>query len=213
MVEQQVAGRGVRDRRVLDAMQAVPRAAFVPIDQQPLAYADSPLPIAAGQTISQPFVVALMIEALELRPNDRVLEVGAGSGYATAILSRTCAHVYAIERHAELAAAARATLDHLGYVNVDVREGDGTLGWPGAAPFDAILVSAGGPAIPEALRSQLGLGGRLVIPIGRELRRQRLVRVTRQEADRFVEEDLGDVAFVPLIGAQGWTADLEDGWQ
>jgi protein-L-isoaspartate(D-aspartate) O-methyltransferase len=147
-----------------------------------------------------------MMEALTVHPDDRALEVGSGSGYAAVVMSRLCRVVYAIERHPELVEASRRTLAALGYTNLVVRHGDGTLGWPDEAPFDAILVSAGGPVIPDALREQLAVGGRLVIPVGADARRQRLVRVTRREAGGFSEEDLGDVAFVPLIGAQGWAA-------
>jgi protein-L-isoaspartate(D-aspartate) O-methyltransferase len=204
MVERQIRARGVRDERVLHAMAAVPREAFVPPGQEAHAYDDSPLPIAAGQTISQPFVVALMVEALELGGADRALEVGAGSGYAAAVMSRICAAVYAIERHAALVADAQAALDRVGYRNVTVRHGDGTLGWPEEAPFDGILVSAGGPQIPAALREQMAPGGRMVIPVGTLGRVQRLVRVVRERADSWREDDLGEVAFVPLIGEQGW---------
>src|SRR5919109_1987428 len=175
MVAQQVAARGVSDERVLEAMREVPRSDFVPLEVREFAHEDSALPIAAGQTISQPFVVALMLEALELEPEDRVLEVGSGSGYATAVMSRIVEHVYAIERHEELVELSRDTLRELGYDNVEIRHGDGTLGWPEEAPFDAILVSAGGPAIPDALREQLKVGGRIVIPVGGKGRLQQLV--------------------------------------
>jgi protein-L-isoaspartate(D-aspartate) O-methyltransferase len=204
MVERQVAARGVNDRQVLEAMRAVPRERFVPEGLAEFAYDDSPLPIAAGQTISQPYIVGLMIQAAELRPTDAVLEVGAGSGYAAAVMSRIAARVYAIERHAELAGTAAARLADLGYDNVSVRAGDGTRGWPEAAPFDAILVAAGGPAIPQALKEQLEIGGRLVIPVGASPLDQRLVKVVRTSATHFEEEDLGGVVFVPLIGEHGW---------
>jgi protein-L-isoaspartate(D-aspartate) O-methyltransferase len=204
MVAGQIAARGVSDPAVLDAMRQVPRDAFVPAELAEFSHEDAPLPIAAGQTISQPYIVALMVEALELEPDERALEVGSGSGYAAAVMSRVCGRVYAMERHGELVEASTATLARLGYDNVEIRHGDGTLGWPEAAPFDAILVSAGGPAIPDALRDQVGIGGRIVIPVGGKGRLQRLVRATRRSEDRFEEEDLGPVAFVPLIGAQGW---------
>ncbi|CAN5609829.1 hypothetical protein BH23CHL7_BH23CHL7_07220 [soil metagenome] len=204
MVERQIEARGVRDAAVIEAMLTVPREAFVSSVQAPSAYDDSPLPIAAGQTISQPFVVALMVEALALGPDDRALEVGTGSGYAAAVMSRICRAVYGIERHAGLMRDARAALASLGYDNVTLRHGDGTLGWTDEAPFDGILVSAGGPAVPAALRDQLALGGRMVIPIGRTDRVQHLVRVTRESPDSWREDDLGEVAFVPLIGEQGW---------
>jgi protein-L-isoaspartate(D-aspartate) O-methyltransferase len=204
MVERQLAARGIADRRVLDAMRRVPREAFVAPHWQRDAYADSPLPIGEGQTISQPYVVALMLEAAELHPRDRVLDVGAGSGYASAVASLMVEKVCAIERHAVLADAARERLRRLGYRNVELRCGDGSLGWPEAAPFDAILVAAGGPAVPEALRNRLAEGGRLVMPIGSETHGQRLLKLTRVERDRWREDDLGAVAFVPLIGAEGW---------
>jgi protein-L-isoaspartate(D-aspartate) O-methyltransferase len=204
MVASQVARRGVTDQRVLDAMRQVPREAFVHAGMEEFAYEDSPLPIAAGQTISQPYIVALMIEAAGVKPSDRVLDVGTGSGYAAAVLSRLAGRVYSIERHRELADNARRALDELKYSNVEVRHGDGTLGWADAAPFDAILVAAGGPEIPEALRRQLKIGGRLVIPIGERGGTQELVKVVRDSEDRFHEEDLGPVTFVPLIGEAGW---------
>jgi protein-L-isoaspartate(D-aspartate) O-methyltransferase len=206
MVENQIAARGVRDPRVLEAMRTVPREAFVPENLGEFAYEDSPLPIEAGQTISQPYIVALMIEAAALRPEDRVLEIGVGSGYAAAVMSRIARRVHAIERHSELAELARERMASLGYDNVVIRTGDGTRGWPENAPFDAILVAAGGPEVPKPLREQLALGGRLVIPVG-SADQQRLVRVTRQSETGFEEEDLGSVRFVPLIGAHGWAED------
>jgi protein-L-isoaspartate(D-aspartate) O-methyltransferase len=204
MVERQVARRGVRDSRVLAAMRHVPREAFVPEGLREFAYEDSPLPIEAGQTISQPYVVALMLEAAGISAGDRVLEVGAGSGYAAGVASRIARRVYAIERHKPLAKLAASRLERLGYDNVEVRVGDGTRGWPEAAPFDAILVAAGGPRVPEALKAQLVIGGRMVIPVGVNQTEQHLIRVTRTGPARFVEEDLGGVAFVPLIGEEGW---------
>jgi protein-L-isoaspartate(D-aspartate) O-methyltransferase len=211
MTARQIAGRGVRDPRVLEAMRTVPRSAFVPTDLLDAAHSDAPLPIEAGQTISQPYIVALMLEALELGPGDRALEVGSGSGYAAAVMSRLCETVHAIERHEELVEASRQTLAELGYANVVVRVGDGTLGWAEEAPFDAILVSAGGPAVPDALREQLADGGRLVMPVGTARRRQRLTRVVRRGLRDFVASDLGEVAFVPLIGEQGWDR-CEEEW-
>jgi protein-L-isoaspartate(D-aspartate) O-methyltransferase len=209
MVERQVARRGIRDRAVLSAMLRVPREAFLPPELAEFAYEDHPLPIAEGQTISQPFIVALMTAAAELRPTDRVLEIGTGSGYAAAILGCIAAEVYSIERHAPLADAAGARLRTLGFDNVHVLHGDGTLGWREHAPYDAIIVTAGGPKVPEALVAQLAIGGRLVIPVGEEKALQTLVRVTREADGRLTEESLGDVRFVPLIGAQGWA---EDAW-
>lgn len=203
MVDSQIAARGVVDGQVLKAMRAVPREHFVPSPLGEFAYEDTPLPIEAGQTISQPYIVARMIEAAAITPGDRVLEIGAGSGYAAAVMSRIAERVHAIERHAELAELARRHLGQLGYTNVEVRTGDGTLGWPEAAPFDAILVAAGGPSIPKPLCRQLAIGGRLVMPVG-EADQQKLMQVTRIAEDHYNERDLGDVRFVPLIGAHGW---------
>ena len=202
-----LARRGVSDERVLDAMARVPREAFVPADLRGRAYADGPLPIGRGQTISQPLVVALTAQALRLRATDRVLEVGAGSGYAAAVLAELAAEVFTIDRLPDLADAARERLRETGYGRVEVRHGDGTLGLPQAAPFDAIAVAAGGPEVPAALREQLTIGGRLVIPVGQRDRGQRLVRVTRVAHDQYEEEDLGPVSFVPLVGRQGWRDD------
>ena len=204
MVQRQIAARGVRDGRVLDALLAVPREAFVPERLHELAYEDTPLPIEEEQTISQPYIVALMAEALEIGPDDRVLEVGAGSGYAAAVLSRIAHEVYAIERHESLARLARERMRRLGYDNVHIVHGDGTLGWPEHAPYDAIAVAAGGPDVPPALQSQLAPGGRLVIPIGTDPRLQELVRVRRTVPDDFRRETLCAVRFVPLVGEQGW---------
>jgi protein-L-isoaspartate(D-aspartate) O-methyltransferase len=206
MIERQIAERGVRDTRVLDAMRAVPREEFVEPGSAELAYEDHPLPIGEGQTISQPYIVALMIEAAELRRGDCVLEVGAGSGYAAAVMSRIAEKVYAIERHATLAQPAQQRLQKLGFENVELRVGDGSRGWPEAAPFDAILVAAGGPQVPEVLKEQLTIGGRLVMPVGQQEFRQSLRKVKRISATEYQEEDLGEVAFVPLIGEQGWAA-------
>ncbi len=207
MVESQIASRGVRDDRVLDAMRTVPREAFVEGSMREFAYDDTPLPIEAGQTISQPYIVAAMIEAARVRPGDRVLEVGAGSGYASAVLGRIAREVHAIERHETLAALARERMEALGYGNVRVVWGDGTLGLPEHAPYDAIIVSAGGPEVPESLLEQLADGGRLVIPVGREPRSQELLRVVRTSEGHFDRESLGRVQFVPLIGTEGWAAD------
>jgi len=211
MVQRQIAGRGVRDRRVLDALLAVPREAFLPERLHEFAYDDTALPIEEQQTISQPYIVALMAEALEIGPDDRVLEVGAGSGYAAAVLSRIAREVYAIERHRALAELARERMQRLGYTNVHIVHGDGTLGWTEHAPYDAIAVAAGGPDVPPALRSQLASGGRLVIPIGTDPRLQELVRLRRTGPDEFKRESLGAVRFVPLVGAQGWRTKEGDG--
>lgn len=204
MVEDQIASRGIRDPRVLDAMRTVPRELFVAEFQQDQAYDDGPLSIGEGQTISQPYVVALMTEAVEPKPGGRALEVGTGSGYAAAVLATIVSEVYTIERLGGLARAAGRRLATLGYHNVHVLEGDGTLGWPEHAPYDAIIVTAGGPRVPPALLEQLAVGGRLIMPIGSAHRFQHLVRVTRTAIDRYEHEDLEDVAFVPLIGKEGW---------
>ena len=204
MVDTHLATRGVRDAAVLDAMRTVPREAFIAAALAEFAYEDAPLPIDAGQTISQPYIVAAMTAALELRPHDRVLEIGTGSGYAAAVLSRIAAEVYTVERHEELAAAAERRLRTLGYANVHVRHGDGTLGWADHAPYDAIIVAAGGPEIPKPLLEQLAVGGRLVIPIGPTPRAQELVRVRRRGDREYTREELGPVRFVPLVGAEGW---------
>jgi protein-L-isoaspartate(D-aspartate) O-methyltransferase len=204
MVEQQLVARGISDRGVLEAMRQVPREAFVGEDQKPYAYDDSPLPIGAGQTISQPYIVALMAEALALDPADRLLEIGAGSGYAAAVLSRVAAEVYTVERHPELAAQAELRCRELGYSNVLVQTGDGSLGWPEHAPYDAIAVAAGSPEVPPSLLDQLAPGGRLVIPLGAEPSVQELIRVLRRPDGSFQRESLGGVRFVPLVGAEGW---------
>jgi len=203
MVETQIAGRGVRDPAVLEAMRTVPREAFISAGFEEFAYEDSALPIAEGQTISQPYIVGAMLAAAELEDGDKVLEVGAGSGYAAAVISRIADKVFAIERHAALTDAARERMRTLGYDNVELSTGDGSDGWPQQAPFDAIIVSAGGPKIPQALKTQLAIGGRLVIPIG-PIDEQRLVRLTRTGGDAFEQDDLDAVRFVKLIGAGGW---------
>ena len=204
MVDRQIAAMGVGDPAVLAAMRKVPRHEFVPDWLRDAAYNDGPLPIGEGQTISQPYIVAYMIEALRLRGGEHVLEIGAGSGYAAAVLAEIAGDVVTVERLAELADRARATLGRLGYRNIDVVVGDGTLGWPPAAPYDAIVVTAGGPSIPQALRQQLREGGRLVMPVGPDLHGQSLIRVTRGAGGEDQEEYLAPVSFVPLIGAQGW---------
>lgn len=204
MVDCQLAARGLSDQAVLDAVNAVPREEFIPTELVEFAYRDSPLPIAASQTISQPYIVALMTAALELKPSDRVLEVGTGSGYAAAVLAEIADDVYTIERHKILADTARKRLGNLGFKNIQVLYGDGTLGWPEHAPFDGIIVAAGGPEVPETLKQQLAIGGRLVIPVGTTLQTQKLIRVRRISEDKYQEEDLGAVRFVPLIGAAGW---------
>ncbi len=203
MVRRHLQSRGIRDPRVLAAMGKVKREALVPAEVAEFAYEDTPLPIGAGQTISQPYIVAVMVEALRLTPGDSVLEIGTGSGYAAAVLAEIAARVYTVERHPELADSARRRLVELGYENIVVRCGDGTLGWAEAAPFEAIVVAAGGPELPRPLLDQLAIGGRLVMPVG-GTRLQELVRITRTGAAQFDKEDLGAVRFVPLIGDEGW---------
>lgn len=206
MVNAQLIARGIRDPAVLQAMNTVPREAFVAADQVQFAYVDAPLPIGQGQTISQPYIVALMTEALELTPDDRVLEIGTGSGYAAAVLSRIAKEVYTVERRPELAHAAEARFQQLEYHNIHVHIADGTLGWADRAPYDGIVVTAGGPAIPEPLLDQLGAGGRLVIPVGPRPDLQELMRVRRSGQDAYRQENLGSVRFVPLVGEAGWKA-------
>ena len=195
---------GIYDTRVLEAMRMVPRHFFVPEALQSRAYGDHALPISANQTISQPFIVARMTELLELDADSRVLEIGAGSGYQTAVLAQIAAQVYAIERIADLAREAQSRIRQLGIYNATVKCFDGTLGWAANAPYDAILVAAGGPTIPEPLITQLKIGGRLVVPVGEARDSQRLIRVIKTEQGRKVE-DHGGCAFVPLIGQHGWT--------
>ncbi|MBS1836938.1 MAG: protein-L-isoaspartate(D-aspartate) O-methyltransferase [Actinobacteria bacterium] len=207
MARRDIAGRGIRDEAVLRAMRTVPRERFVPDEMVELAYEDHPLPIAEGQTISQPYIVALMASAAELGPGDRVLEVGTGSGYGAAILGCVAGEVWTIERHEQLALGARNVLGDLGLDRVHVVVGDGTLGHAEAAPFDAIVVTAGAPTVPAALLGQLADGGRLVIPVGQAPWGQELLRI-RRRGDRLVEDRLGGVRFVPLIGAQG--SDVDD---
>jgi protein-L-isoaspartate(D-aspartate) O-methyltransferase len=204
MVARQIEGRGIIDPVLLAAMREVPREAFVGEKYEKHAYDDGPLPILEGQTISQPYVVALMIDALKLKPGDRVLEIGTGSGYAAAVLGKIVTEVYTVERIKELVRFARQNLAALGYDNVHVLQGDGTLGWPDHSPYNGIVVSAGGPQVPVTLKEQLAVGGHLVIPIGKEQRAQQLVRVTRSSEERYTESKLGHVRFVPLIGEQGW---------
>ena len=194
----------IQDPRVLEAMRTVPRHLFVPEALQGRAYGDHALPISANQTISQPFIVARMTELLELKDDSRVLEIGAGSGYQTAVLARVAAQVYSIERIGDLARNAQVRIRQLGIYNATVKCFDGTLGWNAHAPYDGILVAAGGPNIPEPLVAQLKVGGRLVVPVGDSRESQRLVRVIRTEQGRR-EEDHGACAFVPLIGQHGWT--------
>lgn len=203
MVRTQIMSRDIRDRAVLDSMLSVPRHEFVKENKREFAYYDTALEIEAEQTISQPYIVALMAQALELKVNDKVLEIGTGSGYSAAILSQMAMNVITIERHDLLADLAKERFRKLGYKNIEVIVGDGTLGWPEKAPFDAILVTAGGPMIPIPLVEQLALGGRLVIPVG-DQGEQHLLRVKKTIDGELIEDDLGAVCFVPLIGTKGW---------
>ncbi|MBT8140811.1 MAG: protein-L-isoaspartate(D-aspartate) O-methyltransferase [Gammaproteobacteria bacterium] len=206
MVKTQLEARGIKDPLVLKAFRKVPRELFVPKVYEHCAYDDTPVQLAAGQTISQPYIVAYMLQALMLSPQDRVLEVGAGSGYAVALLNEIVAQVYAIERIEELVKLANKNLSAAGCSNCIVKHGDGSLGMESQAPFDAILVSAASPIVPRTLEQQLTIGGRLVIPIGLNKQVQELVRITRDSENEFSRENLTDVRFVPLIGQEGWNA-------
>ena len=204
MVRRQIEGRGIRNPPLLAALREVPREAFVPEHLAGHAYEDSPLPIEADQTISQPYIVALMIEAAGVAPGDKVLEIGAGSGYAAAVIGRIAGEVIAVERHDALAALAAERMKRLGYDNVRIVHGDGSGGLPGEAPFDAILAAASGSHVPAVLKRQLAIGGTLVMPIGEPGAVQSLVAVTRTGDQAYREETLCPVRFVPLIGALGW---------
>lgn len=204
MVERQLNSRGIREKYILDAFREVPREEFISEEYRHLAYGDHPLPIESGQTISQPYIVALMIQAAEIEPGDTVLEIGAGSGYAAAVMGRIADRVVAIERHPELAQIAQRRIDRLGYSNVRIVEGDGTRGCPEEAPFDAILAAASGSHVPETLVDQLATGGRLVMPVGDPSWVQKLIKVTKKDDGSTEREDLGAVRFVPLIGEEGW---------
>jgi len=202
MVDDQLRARGIRDEGILAAMNKVPREEFMAAEDAANAYGDYPVPIGAGQTISQPYIVAAMVEALELRPRDRVLEVGTGTGYQAAILGELAAEVWTIERQAELADKAREILQRLGYTKVHVVTGDGSLGLPEQAPFDKILVAAAAPRIPETLVAQLADGGRLVVPVGTRLEQQ--VLVVRKMGEQTIVTGRDACRFVPLVGEQGW---------
>ena len=204
MVRRQIESRGITDPAILDAFRDVAREEFVDEEHRRFAYDDNPLPIEAGQTISQPYIVALMIEAAGIRPGDAVLEVGAGSGYAAAVISRIAKRVVSIERHGELAQIARERMTRLGYGNVRILQGDGTRGCPDEAPFDAILAAASGSHVPKPLLDQLAPGGRLVMPVGDPGWVQELVKVTKRPDGSTSQENLGGVRFVPLIGEEGW---------
>jgi protein-L-isoaspartate(D-aspartate) O-methyltransferase len=194
--------QGIKDKRVLSALQRVRREEFVPDEHRSVAYRNAPLPIGEGQTISQPLVVALMLQALRLKRTERVLEIGTGSGYQTAILAELSRSVVSVERHASLADEARERLDRMGYGNVSVHVANGTLGWPTGAPYDAIVTSAGAPEVPESLLAQLSENGRLILPVGSMIA-QRLVLI-RRKGSGFERTDRGSVRFVPLIGEDGW---------
>jgi protein-L-isoaspartate(D-aspartate) O-methyltransferase len=204
MVERQLLRRGITEAHILDAFREVPREAFVAEDQAHLAYGDHPLPIEARQTISQPYIVALTIQAAGIKPGDTVLEVGAGSGYAAAIISRIARKVVGIERQHDLVEIARERLKRLGYDNVEIVEGDGTKGCREHAPFDAIVAAASGSHVPKAFIEQLAAGGRIVMPVGDPGWVQKLVKATKGPDGALIEEDLGAVRFVPLIGEEGW---------
>jgi len=204
MVDYQLRARGIESPQVLEAMGRVAREQFIPGRMRDCAYDDGPLPIGGGQTISQPYIVALMAEALDLKGGEKVLDIGTGSGYAAAVLGCIAGEVFSIEWVQELADRAAGTLVDEGFDNVEVRCGDGTMGWPEHQPYDGIIVAAGAPAVPEALKHQLAVGGHLVIPVGSERSVQSLMRVTRLAEDDFRTENLGAVRFVPLLGEQGW---------
>ena len=209
MVSVQIVARGVTAPHVVAAMSEVAREEFVPEDRRAFAYEDRPLPIGVGQTISQPYIVAVMIEALKLKAGDTVLEIGTGSGYVAALLSKIAGEVFTVERIEALATPAAERLAALGYANVHVLNADGTKGWREHAPYDAILVSAGAPGVPRSLKEQLAIGGRLVIPVGDHCHAQVLLRVVRVSEHEYQEENLTYVRFVPLVGEEGWTADGE----
>jgi len=205
MVDTQIRARGIRDPRVLKALEKVPRHLFVNEALRDQAYNDNPLPIDGGQTISQPYIVALMTEALELKGSEKVLEIGTGSGYQAAVLAELVDHVFSIDRIASLAGNARRLLESLNYYNIAIRVGDGTLGWKDEAPFDAVMVTAGAPDIPKTLVEQIAVGGRLVVPVGGR-HSQVLMKLTRlsESVNDVKKEDLGGCRFVDLIGEYGW---------
>ena len=205
MIQRQLKRRGIAEPHILEAFRQVPREEFISGEHRRLAYGDHPLPIESGQTISQPYIVGLMIQAANIRAGDKVLEVGAGSGYAAAVISRIAARVIAIERQHDLVEVARERIARLGFDNVEIVEGDGTEGIPAQAPFDAILAAASGRHVPQPLIDQLHDGGVLVMPLGEEASVQELVKVTKRAGGTVERENLGAVRFVPLIGAEGWS--------
>jgi protein-L-isoaspartate(D-aspartate) O-methyltransferase len=206
MIDRQIAARGLHEPRLLDAFRAVPREQFISGNYADHAYQDAPLPIESGQTISQPYIVALTIDAAGIKPGDKVLEVGAGSGYAAAVIGQIAGQVIAVERHHLLVELAQQRMRQLGYDNVRIVEGDGTLGWPEEAPYDAIVAAASGSHVPQSWIAQLKPGGRIVMPIGEPHAVQSLVKVTKAEDGTLNREDLGGVRFVPLIGAEAFQA-------
>lgn len=203
MVREQIEGRGIHEAKTLEALRKVPRHLFVPPSLIEEAYIDSPLPIGDGQTISQPYIVALMTQAARIDSNATVLEIGTGSGYAAAVLSQIASKVYTVERIAALAKEAEKRFKDLGYSHIEVKTGDGTLGWAEKAPFDAIIVTAGAPIVPASLVGQLKIGGRLIIPVGDSFS-QSLLRIKKETSDKFTQEMLEAVRFVPLLGKEGW---------
>jgi protein-L-isoaspartate(D-aspartate) O-methyltransferase len=202
MIDSQLKSRGISSLEVLRAMSVVPREKFVSSEFIEAAYNDGPLSIGSGQSISQPYMVAMMTEALMLRKNDKVLEIGTGSGYQAAVLQEISSHIYSIEKICSLAENAKTLLGSLGYSDIVIKVGDGTLGWPEEAPFDAIIVTSGSPSVPETLMSQLADNGRMIIPVG-SMTHQRIIRITRTEGN-FNKEELLSCVFVPLIGEHGW---------
>ncbi len=204
MIERQIEARGIHEPTILEAFRSVPREEFLSKEYADLAYGDHPLPIEAGQTISQPYIVALMIQAAEMKAGDTVLEVGAGSGYAAAIMSRIAGRVTAVERQPDLVKVAQERMQRLGFDNVRIVQGDGTRGWEPETPYDAILAAASGSHIPPAWIDQLADGGRIVMPVGEPTFIQKLIKVTKGPGGKLITEDLGGVRFVPLIGEEGW---------
>lgn len=203
MVTEHLLHRGINDNRILAAFQKIPRQLFVREENEDSAYTDNPLPIGHGQTISQPYIVAYSLQALSLHGDEKILEIGTGSGYQTALLAELAGQVYTVERIPELSDTAKSRLDSLGYCNITFRTSDGTLGLMEFAPFDGIIVSAGAPFVPDSYKNQLTIGGKIVIPVGNEFS-QDLLRITRTDENKFLTESLCPCVFVKLIGEQGW---------